>query len=64
MFLLNNNVAAAMVVGSAVCVAIGQGADMMQDLKTGFMIGARPIKQQFVQFLVTFFTIVGKMAEV
>ena len=53
MFLLNNNVAAAMVVGIAVCVAIGQGADMMQDLKTGFMIGARPIKQQFVQFLVT-----------
>jgi uncharacterized oligopeptide transporter (OPT) family protein len=53
MFLLNNNVAAAMVVGIAVCVAIGQGADMMQDLKTGFMIGARPIKQQLVQFGVT-----------
>ena len=53
MFLLNNNVAAAMVVGIAVCVAIGQGADMMQDLKTGFMIGARPIKQQIVQFFVT-----------
>ena len=41
MFLLNNNVAAAMVVGVAVCVAIGQGADMMQDLKTGFLVGAR-----------------------
>ncbi len=53
MFLLNKNVAAAMVVGVAVCVAIGQGADMMQDLKTGFMIGARPIKQQIVQFATT-----------
>ena len=53
MFLLNNNVAAAMVVGVTVCVAIGQGADMMQDLKTGFMVGARPIKQQLIQFGVT-----------
>jgi len=53
MVLLNGNVAASMVVGVAVCVAIGQGADMMQDLKTGFMIGARPIRQQVVQFAVT-----------
>lgn len=53
MFLLDNNVAAAMVVGVAVCVAIGQGADMMQDLKTGFMLGARPVKQQLAQFCVT-----------
>ena len=53
MFLLNNNIAAAMVVGVAVCVAIGQGADMMQDLKTGFLIGGRPVKQQMVQFCVT-----------
>lgn len=55
MFLLDKNVAAAMVVGVAVCVAIGQGADMMQDLKTGFMLGARPIKQQIAQFSVTWF---------
>jgi len=53
MFLLNGNIAAAMVVGVAVCVAIGQGADMMQDLKTGFMLGGRPIKQQIAQFSVT-----------
>ncbi len=50
MFLLHKNIAAAMVVGVAVSVAIGQGADMMQDLKTGFMIGARPRTQQLVQF--------------
>lgn len=53
MFLLDMNIAAAMVVGVAVCVAIGQGADMMQDLKTGFLIGGRPNKQQLVQFSVT-----------
>ena len=53
MFILNANIAGAMVVAVAVCVAIGQAADMMQDLKTGFMIGGRPIKQQAVQFGVT-----------
>ncbi len=53
MVLYENNIAAAMVVGVAVCVAIGQGADMMQDLKTGFMLGAKPIKQQIVQFAFT-----------
>lgn len=53
MFILNKNIAAAMVVAVAVCVAIGQAADMMQDLKTGFMIGGRPVKQQTVQFCVT-----------
>jgi uncharacterized oligopeptide transporter (OPT) family protein len=53
MFLLGGNVAAAMVVGVGVSVAVGQGADMMQDLKTGFMLGGRPFKQQLVQFCVT-----------
>lgn len=53
MFILNKNIAAAMVVGVAVCVAIGQAADMMQDLKTGFMLGGRPVKQQMIQFCVT-----------
>lgn len=50
MFLLENNVLGAMVVGVAVCVAIGMAADMMQDLKTGFILGARPVKQQIAQF--------------
>lgn len=53
MFILNQNIAAAMVVAVAVCVAIGQAADMMQDLKTGFMIGGKPFKQQAAQFMVT-----------
>lgn len=53
MWILGGNIAGAMVVGVAVCVAIGQAADMMQDLKTGFMIGGRPIKQQLAQLAVT-----------
>jgi putative OPT family oligopeptide transporter len=53
LLLLRGNIAGSMIVGVAVCVAIGQGADMMQDLKTGFLIGARPKKQQLVQFCVT-----------
>ncbi len=53
MFMLNNNIAGAMVVAVAVCVAIGQAADMMQDLKTGFMLGGNPAKQQVVQFSCT-----------
>ena len=53
LILLQGNIAGSMIVGVAVCVAIGQGADMMQDLKTGFLIGARPGKQQFIQFCVT-----------
>jgi putative OPT family oligopeptide transporter len=58
MFLLDKNIAAAVVVGVAVCVAIGQGADMMQDLKTGFMLGGTPFKQQIVQFFVTWIGVV------
>ena len=53
MFILDRNVSAAMVVAVAVCVAIGQAADMMQDLKTGFMLGSSPAKQQMAQFAVT-----------
>jgi putative OPT family oligopeptide transporter len=64
MFLLNGNIAGAMVVGIAVCVAIGQGADMMQDLKTGFMLGGRPVKQQLVQFCVTWIGAILAMAAI
>ncbi len=53
MFRLGGNIGGAMVVGVAVCVAIGQGADMMQDLKTGFLVGARPVRQQVAQLAST-----------
>ena len=45
-------VLAAVLVGVAVCVAISQCADMMQDLKTGHLVGARPASQQIVQLAV------------
>ena len=48
-----DQVVAAVVVGAAVCIAIGQCADMMQDLKTGHLVGARPASQQMVQLAVT-----------
>ena len=39
----------AVTVGAAICVATSMCADMMADLKTGYLIGARPIKQQIAQ---------------
>ncbi|MCK5877574.1 MAG: OPT/YSL family transporter [Candidatus Marithrix sp.] len=49
MFALDGNVTASMLVTLAIAVAIGQSADMMQDLKTGFMVGSRPLLQQIMQ---------------
>jgi len=43
----------AVIIGAATCLAAGQCADMMQDLKTGFVVGAKPIKQQILQICVT-----------
>jgi uncharacterized oligopeptide transporter (OPT) family protein len=42
----------AMVMAVAVCVATGQGSDMMQDLKTGHLVGALPRRQQLTQLAV------------
>ncbi|MCU0674449.1 MAG: OPT/YSL family transporter [Myxococcota bacterium] len=47
-----NNVALAVAIGVAVCVATNQCADMMTDLKTGHLIGGVPRKQQLVQLSV------------
>ena len=49
-FLTAGNVAASVMLGVAVCVGIGQCADMMQDLKTGHLVGSRPKRQQLIQF--------------
>jgi len=38
-------------VGAAACVAMAQATDLMLDLKTGYLIGASPKKQQICQFL-------------
>lgn len=39
----------AVTVGAAICVATSMCADMMADLKTGYLIGGKPIKQQIAQ---------------
>ncbi len=50
MLLVNGNVTVTILVAITVAVAVSQSADMMQDLKTGFLVGSYPIKQQIVQF--------------
>ncbi len=44
---------ASIMVGAAACVAMSQATDLMQDLKTGYLVGASPKKQQIGQFLAT-----------
>ncbi|MFH2202876.1 MAG: OPT/YSL family transporter [Elusimicrobiota bacterium] len=46
------DVVIAVLIGVAVCVATSQCADMMQDLKTGQMVGAHPVRQQLMQYCV------------
>jgi putative OPT family oligopeptide transporter len=40
-----------MVVGAAICLAISQASDMMLDLKSGYLVGAIPRRQQLAQFI-------------
>jgi len=40
-------------VGAAACVAMAQATDLMLDLKTGYLVGASPVKQQIGQFMAT-----------
>ena len=48
-----SQVAGAVLIGAAMCVAISCAADMMQDLKTGHLVGAIPKRQQTVELLFT-----------
>lgn len=43
----------AVMLGAALCVAITCAADMMADLKTGYIVGAMPRKQQIVELIFT-----------
>ncbi len=43
----------AVLIGAAVSVAVAEGADMMGDLKTGHLVGARPAAQQKAQLMVS-----------
>ena len=51
-FLSGGNVVPAIILGVAVCIGIGQCADMMGDLKSGHLIGAKPKRQQLAQLMV------------
>lgn len=42
-----------MIVGAATCCAMAQATDLMLDLKTGYLVGAIPRRQQTAQFLAT-----------
>ena len=54
MFVLTKgNVIASVMLGVAVCIGIGQCADMMSDLKSGHLVGAMPKRQQQAQFMVS-----------
>jgi putative OPT family oligopeptide transporter len=52
MFLSSDDIVTAVLIGAAISVAIAECADMMQDLKTGYLVGSRPVKQQTVQLIV------------
>jgi putative OPT family oligopeptide transporter len=43
--------AAILTVGTVVCIAASKAGDISQDLKTGFLVGATPARQQAGQFL-------------
>jgi len=44
-------IVSAIMVGAAACVAMSQATDLMLDLKTGYLVGATPRKQQYGQFI-------------
>lgn len=44
-------IVSSVIVGAATCVAMAQATDLMLDLKTGYLVGATPRKQQTAQFL-------------
>jgi uncharacterized oligopeptide transporter (OPT) family protein len=44
-------IVSSVVVGAAICLAISQASDMMLDLKSGYLTGAIPRRQQFAQFI-------------
>lgn len=41
----------AIAIGSVICIAVNLAGDTSQDLKTGFLLGATPRKQQYSEFI-------------
>jgi putative OPT family oligopeptide transporter len=52
MFLTPDEITTAVLIGAAISIAIAECADMMQDLKTGHLVGSKPAKQQALQLTV------------
>ncbi len=48
-----DDVVGAVTIGAALCVAITCAADMMADLKTGYLVGGSPKRQQTVELIFT-----------
>ncbi|MFW9842882.1 MAG: OPT family oligopeptide transporter [Candidatus Thorarchaeota archaeon] len=46
-----NGMITAMSVGAVVCIAVCMSGDIAQDLKTGYLLGATPRKQQLTEFI-------------
>ncbi len=44
-------ITSSIIVGAAICLAISQASDMMLDLKSGYLVGAIPRRQQLAQFV-------------
>ena len=49
----NAAIISSVMVGAATCMAMAQATDLMLDLKTGYLVGAIPKRQQIGQFLAT-----------
>jgi len=45
-----DTITSSILIGAAICLAISQAGDMMLDLKSGYLIGAIPRRQQIAQF--------------
>jgi putative OPT family oligopeptide transporter len=45
------SITSSMLAGAAICLAISQASDMMLDLKSGYLVGAIPRRQQIAQFI-------------
>jgi len=46
-----NGMISAMTIGTVVCIAVCMSGDIAQDLKTGYLLGATPAKQQWTEFI-------------
>lgn len=53
LFLTDKHITASVLIGGAVCVATSECADLMTDLKTGFLMGSKPFRLQSMHILLT-----------